>query len=129
MTELKILSISNWKKKISSREKPVLVDFQAPWCVPLFPLYDPFFKLLEEVKDQVEVIQLDISEFLPTPMAKRFFEFPSLLLFHHGKLLEVCVGLGGVEAMSHKLSTLIQSRSRSSKKRDLLETKITSRRA
>jgi len=65
---------------------------------------------LEEVRDQVEVVQLDITDFLPAAMAKRIFDFPSLLLFKNGKLLEVCVGLGGVEVMHHKLSTLIQSR-------------------
>jgi thioredoxin-like negative regulator of GroEL len=127
MTNLKVLSIVDWKTKISSGEKPVLVDLQAPWHALPFPESDPFFKLLDEARGQVEVVQWDITEFLPAPMAERLFPFPSLLLFHQGKLLEVCVGLGGVEAMSHKLSALIQSRSRYVKKREISEKKMTRR--
>lgn len=127
MTELKVLSTHDWKIRKSTGKKPVLVEFQASWCEPLFLQYDAFFKLLEEAKGQVEVVQLDITDFLPTPMAKRLFDFPALLLFNNGKLLEVCVGLGGIEEMSHKLSNLIQSRGRFFKKPDILEKKMTRR--
>ncbi|GEM_PF-1321241 len=98
MPKLRILTIDDWSR-VLTEEKPILVDFQAPWCAPELLRHDAFVKLAIEAGDRVEMFQLDASRFLPVAMTYRLFDFPALLLFKDGKLLKAHMGMDRVEKM------------------------------
>jgi thioredoxin 1 len=98
MPKLRILTIEDWSR-VLSEEKPILVDFQAPWCPQELLRHDAFVKLAVEAGDRIEMFQLDASRFLPVAMTYRLFDFPALLLFKEGKLLKAYMGMDRVEEM------------------------------
>jgi thioredoxin-like negative regulator of GroEL len=102
MKELRILTIDDWSR-VLTEEKPILVDFQAPWCPPQLLCHAAFVKLALEVGDRIEMFQLDASRFLPVAMTYRLFDFPALLLFKEGKLLKAYMGMDRVEEMKRFL--------------------------
>lgn len=99
MTELQIFTMEDWENQVLSEEKPVLVDFQAPWCTPLILQRDSLAKLAEEVKGHTKTFELDVSRQMGIAMIYRLIDFPTLSLFKKGKLLKSCLGSGRISAM------------------------------
>jgi thioredoxin 1 len=92
MTEFKIITIKDWETQVLSGEKPVLVDFQTPWCSAVELQQNSFLKLAQEAGDRVKLFQLDASQFLPIAMTYRLIDFPALALFKNGKIIKAFRG-------------------------------------
>ena len=55
---------------VMKNEKPVLVDFWAPWCAPCKALAPTLEEMAEEYKDEMEIVKVDIDQ--NPELAKRF---------------------------------------------------------
>src|SRR5665213_2750675 len=99
MTELQIFTMDDWENQVLSEERPVLVDFQTPWCLPLILQQDALAKLAEEVKAHSKTFKLDVSRQMAIAINYRLIDFPTLSLFKKGKLLRSCLGSGRISAM------------------------------
>jgi thioredoxin 1 len=109
MTKLQIITLSEWKSQILSEEKPLLVDFQAPWCSPLLLQYEALLKLSEEVRGEVEILQLDITRVPSVAMTYRLIDFPTLGLFYKGELLKLTTGIGRMMEMKKILKPCLSA--------------------
>jgi len=68
-------------------DKPVLVDFWAPWCTycrRIGPAYD---KLAEELAETLAVVKIDIDEEPELSDAEQIDVIPTLVLYRDGKAL------------------------------------------
>jgi thioredoxin 1 len=99
MTELQIFTMDDWETQVLSEAKPVLVDFQAPWCTPLILQQDSLAKLAEEVKIHAKTFKLDVSRQMGIAIFHRLIDFPTLSLFKNGKLLKSCLGAERTQKM------------------------------
>ncbi len=76
-----------FEKSVNEGEKPVLVDFWAPWCVycrRIAPAYD---KIGEQYGEQLVVAKVNIDE-NPELAAQEHIEvIPTLVLYHKGEAL------------------------------------------
>jgi thioredoxin 1 len=80
-------------KRILKSEKPVLIDFWAPWCAPCriqAPIID---ELSEETKGAALVAKLDIDEHPELASQYAVMSIPTLLLLHKGKVVERRTGV------------------------------------
>lgn len=71
---------------IHAGDKPVLVDFSAPWCVYCRRI-DPAMKKLSETLDGVVVGKVSIDDEPELARRERIEVVPTLVLYHKGQAL------------------------------------------
>ena len=89
----------------ASKEKPVLVDFWAPWCGPCRmqgPILD---ELAEEVGDWAEVVKLNVDENQQKAGEFGVSSIPSLKVFRNGTAVAEMVGVQQKDALKEALES------------------------
>lgn len=56
------LTDQNFEQEVIKSDKPVLVDFYAPWCGPCQMMHDVIDELAEEVKGKFGVFKVNVDE-------------------------------------------------------------------
>lgn len=93
MIELTI-TIDNFEQEVLKSDKPVIVDFWAPWCGPCQMMGPVIKELSEEADGKYIVGKINIDE--EAALAERFniMSIPTIKIFKDGK--EVASSLGVV---------------------------------
>ena len=92
MTELKITS-ENFEREVLNSDKPVLIDFWAPWCGPCRMLSPTISEIAEEYKDKVKVGKVNVDEEGELATIFRVSSIPLLVVMKNGKVVNSSVGV------------------------------------
>jgi thioredoxin 1 len=92
MTELKITS-ENFEREVLNSDKPVLIDFWAPWCGPCRMLSPTISEIAEEYKDKVKVGKVNVDEEGELATIFRVSSIPMLVVMKNGKVVNSTVGV------------------------------------
>ena len=92
MTELKITS-ENFEREVLNSDKPVLIDFWAPWCGPCRMLSPTISEIAEEYKDKVKVGKVNVDEEGELATIFRVSSIPMLVVMKNGKVVNTTVGV------------------------------------
>ena len=68
-------------------EKPVLVDFWAPWCVYCRRIAPAYEKIAAEFGEKLIVAKVNIDEAPDVALREQIEVIPTLVLYHKGKVL------------------------------------------
>ena len=98
---------SSFESEVLKAEKPVLVDFWAPWCGPcrlVSPVVESFGAAHA---DRIAVAKVNTDENQQLAMRYSIFSIPTLILFENGREAARLVGYMPQEVMEERLSQFI----------------------
>ncbi|MEI8104570.1 MAG: thioredoxin [Actinomycetes bacterium] len=76
---------------VLSSERPVIVDFWAPWCGPCHAIR-PILEQLAAETDRVEFVKVDIDENPVVASKYEVLSIPTVMIFDGGEVKETVVG-------------------------------------
>ena len=86
------ITADNFAEEVLQSDKPVLVDFWAPWCGPCRMLAPIVEEIAEEYADSVKVGKVNVDD--EPALAAKFgiSSIPALLVFRNGAVVNSAVG-------------------------------------
>ena len=90
---LGVATDDNFEGEVLKSDKPVLIDFWAPWCGPCKAIGPVVEELAEQLKDSIKVMKLNVDENNKTALNYGVRSIPTLILFKEGKVLDTLIGL------------------------------------
>jgi len=104
------LTTANWEKEVVQSDKPVLVDFWAPWCGPCRMLAPTVDKIAEQFAGKVKVGKLNTDENQEIAIKYGISAIPALLLFKGGdKPIDKQIGNQPMENIVKMLNRALES--------------------
>jgi thioredoxin 1 len=90
---------ANFEQEVLKSEKPVLVDFWAPWCGPCRAVGPVVEDLAETYKGRVKVGKINIDDNPKTATTYGVMSIPTLILFNKGDIMDKLIGLSPKERL------------------------------
>jgi thioredoxin len=86
------ISDETFEAEVVQADKPVLVDFWAPWCAPCRMVSSVLEQVAEERGDALKIVKLNIDEHQENAAKLGIMLLPTLLLYKDGKPIDKMQG-------------------------------------
>lgn len=94
---------SNFLSEVIHSDKPVLMDFWAPWCGPCRMVGPYIDQIAEAYAGKAAVCKVNVDECPEIAARYGVSTIPTVMVFHQGKLVERAVGARPKKAFEQML--------------------------
>ena len=106
---VKEVNDSDFESQVLNSDRPVLVDFWAPWCAPCRMLAPTVEAVAQNFQNSASVVKLNVDDNPAVSQRYGIKGIPTLILFKNGKEEERVVGATSKEAISRMIDKHVQS--------------------
>ena len=96
-----------FEHEVLKSDRPVLVDFWAPWCAPCRRVFPVLQELAEEHGDALSIVKLNVDENPETAMRYQVTSIPAMKLFSGGEVVKTMIGAKPKPAIQAELAPVL----------------------
>lgn len=82
---------NNFNQEVLNSDKPVLMDFWAPWCGPC-RMVVPLVEEIAKERSDIEVVKINVDEEQELAMQFGVMSIPTLVVMKNGKIVNQVTG-------------------------------------
>ena len=96
---------ANFEQEVLKSDKPVFVEFWAPWCGPC-QMMAPAIEELAKEMPAVKIGKMNVDEHHATAGAYGIMSIPTMKIFKDGKIVKEFVGVQQKDKLKSELESL-----------------------
>ena len=82
---------NNFNQEVLNSDKPVLMDFWAPWCGPC-RMVVPLVEEIAKERSDIKVVKINVDEEQELAMQFGVMSIPTLVVMKNGKIVNKATG-------------------------------------
>ncbi len=82
---------NNFNQEVLNSDKPVLMDFWAPWCGPC-RMVAPLVEEIAKERSNIKVVKINVDEEQELAMQFGVMSIPTLVVMKNGKIVNQVTG-------------------------------------
>lgn len=107
MAELLEIGDSNFDTEVLQAEKPVMVDFWAPWCGPCKAIGPVIEELANAFGDKVKFVKCNVDDNPATPSKYGIRAIPTLIFFKEGNVVDQVTGMAAKAKLEEIINKIL----------------------
>ena len=98
---------ATFSDEVLKSDKPVLVDFWAPWCGPCRMVSPIVEEIGDELADQLKVVKVNTDDNMQTAGQYGITSIPALYIFKGGEVVKQIIGARPKPALLEEIQPLL----------------------
>ncbi|MFO7496399.1 MAG: thioredoxin [Desulfobacterales bacterium] len=98
---------SNFDTDVLQSDKPVLVDFWAPWCGPCRAIAPVIDELMGTYGDRIKFTKCNVDDNPVTPGKFGIKAIPTLIFFKEGNVVEQITGMVAKSKLEETIKSIL----------------------
>lgn len=96
-----------FKKEVIESEKPVLVDFWAPWCGPCRMIAPVIDELAGDFEGKANICKVNTDEEQDLAVKYGIRSIPTIIFMKNGEVVDQLIGATSKQALTDKINSLL----------------------
>ena len=94
--------------EVLKSDKPVLIDFWAPWCGPCMAISPLVEQLAGEFGDKIKFVKCNVDDNPISPGKYGIRSIPTLMFFKDGNVVEQIIGIVAKSRLEEVINKILQ---------------------